>query len=80
MEPMLPHGTIALFRRRKAVDRGDVVLVEHPEFGVIVKRIYTVSLQGRYHLEGIGRFSTSRKKLGSVEREQIKGILVTKLL
>ncbi|MEM9501376.1 MAG: S24/S26 family peptidase [Pseudomonadota bacterium] len=79
MEPMLPHGSFALFRSRKAVERGDVVLVDHPEFGTIVKRIYTVSRHGRCHLEGTGRFSTSRRELGSVERARIKGVLLAKL-
>ena len=32
---MFPHGTIALFRKRKRPVRAEIVLVDHPELGYI---------------------------------------------
>ncbi|MEL6528353.1 MAG: S24/S26 family peptidase [Pseudomonadota bacterium] len=80
MEPGLPDGSFALFRRRKAVKRGDVILVDHPEFGLIVKRVHVVSRSGLFHLEGTGKLSTDRSRLGGVERDRIKGKLLFKIL
>lgn len=79
MEPKLPAGSFALFRRPKAVKRGDIVLVDHPEFGLIVKQVHVVSRSGLYHLEGTGKLSTDRSKLGGVERDRIKGSLLFRL-
>lgn len=79
MDPMLPSGSLALFRARKAVKRGDVVLVDHPDFGVIVKRARLIGLDDEVALEGISPASTSPEKLGSVSADQVKGVLVRRL-
>ena len=76
MEPMLPADTIALFRTRKRVERGDVVLADHPEFGLIVKRVREVGERGALALEGLSPASTSAERLGSVEPAAIRGSLV----
>lgn len=60
--------------------RGDVVLVDHPDFGRIVKQVSTVGKHGGIYLRGTSRHSTSAKKLGQVTSDQVVGILVTRLL
>jgi len=79
MEPMLPDKSIALFRARKGLERGDVVLVDHPEFGVVVKKIAAVSKRGRYALEGTSQYSTSARRLGSVDPDRVQGTMVMRL-
>lgn len=79
MEPLLPPGTIALFRARKSVKRGDVVLVDHPEFGMIVKSVRGVEDGGAVALEGLSPHSTSAEKLGSVAPEKVRGTLLKRL-
>lgn len=79
MEPMLPSGSIALFRARRSVVRGDVVLVDHPDFGLIVKRANMVDEDGTVALEGTSPASTSAERLGSVKFANVKGVLVRRL-
>ncbi|MEM9085254.1 MAG: S24/S26 family peptidase [Pseudomonadota bacterium] len=79
MEPELPDGSIALFYARKRVEQGDVVLVNHIEFGVIVKRVRAVDIDGGVWLEGTSSASTSADKLGRVAASQVRGTLVFRL-
>lgn len=84
MEPRLADGSVALFRTRvsskgKAARRGDVVLVDHPELGMIVKKVYAVSQKNQYHLESTKRISSSEEKAGSVDHSRIKGVMLAKL-
>ncbi|MEL7199159.1 MAG: S24/S26 family peptidase [Pseudomonadota bacterium] len=79
MEPMLPSGTIALFRATKSVRRGDVVLVDHPDFGMIVKSARLIGIDDEVALEGLSPASTSPEKLGSVPANRVRGVLLRKL-
>ncbi len=80
MGHLLPHRTLALFRRRRNVSKGDIVLVDHPEFGRIVKLVAAVTVNGRYSLCGAHPNSTSEQRLGTIEGPQIKGSLVCRLI
>ncbi|MEM9310705.1 MAG: S24 family peptidase [Pseudomonadota bacterium] len=79
MEPVLPDRSLALFRAKQSVGRGDVVLVDHPEFGVIVKRARAVEPDGGAWLEGTSTASTSAERLGRVGPDRIQGVLVMRL-
>lgn len=79
MEPALPDGSIALFRARKRVEQGDVVLASHADFGAIVKRVRAVDEDGGAWLEGTSPASTSTEKLGRVTAGQIRGTLLYRL-
>lgn len=79
MEPLLPDGSFALFRAVKSVKRSDVVLVDHPEFGLIVKQVYAVSMDGTVGLRGLSHKSTSARRLGNVELDRIVGRMVARL-
>ncbi len=80
MEPKLPNNSIALFRRRKGVTRGDVVLVDHPEFGIIVRKVSAVGREANIHLRGTSRQSTSQERLGKVAPDRIMGTLVLRVV
>ena len=83
MQPMLPPGCPALFRRplfrALQVARGDVVLVDHPDFGIIVKRAVAIGDDDQVALEGLSLVSTSPEKLGSVSKRLVLGVFVRRL-
>lgn len=79
MEPDLPDKSLALFRAKKSVGQGDVVLVDHPEFDVIVKRARRVEPDGSVWLEGTSPASTSAERLGRVDPDRIQGVLLLRL-
>jgi len=73
MEPGLPPGSYVLFKRKRAYGAGDIVLVNHPRFGRIVKQILCAE-NGRFALCGTGEQSTSTKDLGVIAPEAILGV------
>ncbi|MEO1489461.1 MAG: S24/S26 family peptidase [Pseudomonadota bacterium] len=79
MQPLLRDKSFALFRAVKRVKRGDVVLVDHPEFGMIVKSVSTVSRTGQVGLRGLSKSSTTSYRLGLVDHSRVKGRLVMRL-
>ena len=79
MGRVLPHRCLALFRRKRKVSKGDIVLVDHPEFGRIVKLVAAVTINGRYSLRGAHPNSDGETPLGAVEGRQIRGTLMWRL-
>ena len=75
----LPDGSIVLFRRRRGVARGDVVLVDHPELGRVIRKVSAVGRKGNVHLQGTSRHSGEGKPLGKVPRECVLGVKVRRL-
>ena len=78
MAPKLPHGTFALFRRTRWIRPDDIVLVQHPVFGRIVKKVTSVSSQG-ITLTGLSSHSVSSLSLGPVQRRNVQGKLIVEL-
>ena len=76
MSPLLPDGSYVIFRRARKLAPGDTVLVEHPQFGPIVKNIARINTDGRLALEGISPASTSSAKLGLISPECIRGKMI----
>ena len=72
MTPTLAPGDYLLVTKARAISAGFVVLVDHPKYGVIVKRIASVSGES-ISLEGDGPESTSTEALGNVTIQAIKG-------
>jgi signal peptidase I len=79
MEPGLPHGTLVLFRRRKGVKRGDVVLVDHPEHGRIVKKVSAVGRQGNIHLRGTSGRASGTSGMSKIHKDAVLGVMLSKL-
>lgn len=75
MRPVLSPGAFALFKRQASYRDGDVVLVDHPRFGRIVKRAIDVTAEQLW-LEGANAYSVSRESIGPVARDDIRGKLV----
>lgn len=72
MTPTLAPGDYLLVTKARAIRAGFVVLVDHPKYGVIVKRIASVS-QETISLEGDGPESTSTEALGDVIVKAVRG-------
>ncbi|MEE4205976.1 MAG: S24/S26 family peptidase [Erythrobacter sp.] len=78
MRLLLPGGTVAVFTRKRHYERGEVVLVEHPEHGRLIRRIYAIGRHGRYSLDVINRDQSGG--LGMIEPEWIRGGVAFRLL
>ena len=72
MAPDLPNGAYALFRKTRDLREGHTVLVDHPDFGRIVKRIGKIDPAG-VTLQGTDPRSTSSERLGCVPLSAIRG-------
>jgi nickel-type superoxide dismutase maturation protease len=64
-------------RRRQAIKPGDVVVVDHPRFGRIIKRISAIPQPDTFTLSGDNHLaSTHSEKLGEVSIDQLQGKVV----
>ena len=75
----LPKGSVLLFRKRRRPKRGDVVLVDHPELGRIVKKVTIVGRKGSVHLKAMPKPSENGESYSSVPRDAVLGVKVCKL-
>ena len=71
MAPTLSSGDYIILTKARAYRPGFVVLVDHPEYGLIVKRVKSITAN-TFRLEGDGQ-STSTEDMGDVDKAQIKG-------
>ncbi|MEL6486706.1 MAG: S24/S26 family peptidase [Pseudomonadota bacterium] len=76
MSPQIPFKSLALFRKSRRVQRGDVALVDHPERGLIVRRVFTVNIHGRVDLRGTKRSVSANQRVGTVDPDTVRGKLV----
>lgn len=72
---MLEPGAFAVFKKSRAYAAGDVLLVDHPRFGTIVKRVADVGEKTLW-LEGANATSLSRESMGPIESKSVRGKLV----
>ena len=72
MAPTLAPGDYMIVTKARAIRPGFVVLANHPKYGIIVKRVATVSQQS-VTLSGDGSESTSTEALGKIPIANIKG-------
>jgi len=75
MEPLVPADSFAVFRPTRRAKPGDVVLVDHPRFGRIVKSIRDVDADG-ISLSGQSKFSVSTARLGKVRPDRVIGKMI----
>jgi len=75
MEPSLPQGSLALFRRSRNIRVGDIVVTDHPRYGRIVKRV-AGDFGKAVLLEGLSDASVEAEKLGRIAKSDIRGRLI----
>ena len=77
MYPTLANGDYVvistLFWRLKA---DDIVVVEHPEYQKIIKRIDTIDDQGHLWLKGDNEASLSPEKMGWIKKQWLVGKVI----
>lgn len=65
MSPAFCHNDyVFTLRRRSGLKTGDVVVINHPRFNTIIKRIAEISPEGALRLEGDNPASTDTESLG----------------
>lgn len=72
MAPTLAPGDYLIITKARTLRSGFVVLVDHPKYGQIVKRITSVA-DNSVRLEGDGPDSTSTDALGEIALNHVKG-------
>jgi len=82
MSPTLDDGEYGCFFCyffHYELKRKQIVAVDHPHFGRIVKRISFLDSQGYYWLLGDNPNSLSSDKMGPISPQRIKSILLFKI-
>jgi len=79
MEPVLPNQVFAAFRAVGHVKRGDIVLVDHPDAGMVVRAVSAVGRSGRVALRAFSRSSTGDSSLAMVDPARVKGRLMFRI-
>ena len=72
MTPTLMPGDYMIITKARSLRQGFVILVEHPKYGSIVKRIKSIE-DGQLSLEGDGVDSTSTEAMGIVNLSAVRG-------
>ena len=74
VEPELYQGDFILtLSAIRSLKKGDVIVVRHPLYGIIVKRIAAISIDGHLWLAGIHRASVQPEQIGWVDPERVLG-------
>jgi len=76
MHPIINDGDFVLTSRLKRMHIGAFVVVRHPEYKVMVKRVIDINHQGRFKLSGENDQSVSTSKMGWLAPESIVGIVL----
>jgi len=82
MSPDIPPGSYLIFHHfiyRCLLTRGKLIKVQHPTYGLIVKKIIEIDVQGRYWLEGIAKKSITTHEMGAVDISMISGIVISSI-
>lgn len=72
MRPTLLPGDYIIVTKARSLRPGFVVLVDHSEFGVIIKRIKSMN-EDSLRLEGDGHVTSSTREMGDVSPSRIIG-------
>jgi len=72
MRPTLLPGDYIIVTKARSLRPGFVVLVDHSEFGVIVKRVKSVN-KDSLRLEGDGHVTTTTMEMGDVPLSYVIG-------
>lgn len=78
MSPTLePNAYVVCFRWFHAHFKiGDIIVVRHPEYGTIVKRVVETDSGQKFLLAGDNPHSTSSQSLGWIKQDRILGKVI----
>lgn len=75
MSPRLHDGQLKLFRRRPNYQVGEIVLVDHPRYGLVIKQIVALNSTS-VRLKGLNPHSISEDSMGDIPVECVSGRLI----
>ena len=76
MRPGLTAGDFVIARRRRRPPRaGERVVVDHPNHGVIIKRVASVASNGNLICQSDNPAGLSPEQLGPIAQQRIRGIV-----
>ncbi|MBI78478.1 MAG: hypothetical protein CMM53_11995 [Rhodospirillaceae bacterium] len=76
MAPTLKHGDYVISKKpNHNISVGNIVIIKHPKFGKIIKRISSLNNSGQFIVEGDNPESTSPELLGPIDISHIKEIV-----
>ncbi|MEM1035877.1 MAG: S24/S26 family peptidase [Pseudomonadota bacterium] len=75
MSPRLHDGQLKLFRRRTRYKVGEIILVDHPHYGLVIKQVAALT-EMSVRLQGLNPHSVSEDSMGDVPLDRIAGRLV----
>lgn len=80
MSPSYQDGDYLLSASRRffKLKIGDVIVINHPKYGDIIKEIITILPDG-YHVQGKNSMSTSTKDFGLITPGMIQGKVIAKV-
>tara|TARA_Y100001936_G_scaffold198820_1_gene199999 strand:- start:34212 stop:34502 length:291 start_codon:yes stop_codon:yes gene_type:complete len=74
MVPTLQHGDYVIAKRNdEAVSMGTVVVIQHPNFGNIVKRVISQESENLFRVQGDNPDSTTSETIGPIDQQAING-------
>jgi len=79
MSPAIHANSYLVFHHcifRCLLKVGAIIKVQHPNYGLIVKRIKSIDHQGCYWLEGLNDSSVTASQMGVINLRMITGIVV----
>ena len=60
-----------------SIQRGDVIVIEHPVYGTLIKRVESVSAdRGAYYVLGVHENSVDSRQFGPVDRQELVGKVI----
>lgn len=73
MEPVIESGAFVLVLPCRGLPIGKLVLVDHPHYGQLVKRLKSIDEKGLMLLQGDGEDSLTTEQMGPVCSSRLKG-------
>ena len=76
MLPVLTSDDYVIVSRLKRLGVGRLVVVFHPVYSILIKRIKVINTQGEFLLEGYNEGSISTEEMGWFSLAQVKGVVL----
>ena len=78
MSPLYLNGDFLLVRKRplSKLNLGENIIFNHPDLGLMVKRLVQIDAEGTAEAEGLHPNSIGRKDLGKIQAQWILGKVI----
>ena len=76
MEPRLSDGDYVITTGVKCLTPGCIVVIRHPEYQIMIKRVIEIREQGEFLLAGENNLSITSEQIGWCSREWLLGVVL----